>query len=80
MACPLGNVQTSGRQTPREKKLGCGDIPGPTGMPARKAGGCPWIGTAENAFFFLHFKSSWNTLKENVDEIFKNIKRNRTFY
>lgn len=46
LACPLGNVQTNGNQTPREKKPGCGDIPGPTGIPVRNAGGCPCTGTA----------------------------------
>jgi hypothetical protein len=34
-------VTTKGSHTPLEKKPGCGETPGPTGMPARRAGGCP---------------------------------------
>ena len=45
-AWPLGKVTTTGSQTPLEKKPGCGDTPGPTGIPARRAGGCPWASGA----------------------------------
>lgn len=38
-ACPLGKVITTGNQTPLEKKPGCGETPGPTGIPANNAGG-----------------------------------------
>lgn len=41
LACPFGKVATSGNQTPREKKPGWGDTPGPAGIPAKNAGGCP---------------------------------------
>lgn len=41
---PFGKVEIRGNHTPREKNPGCGDTPGPAGIPARKAGGCPWMG------------------------------------
>lgn len=35
----MGNVTTNGNQTPRKRKPGCGETPGPTGSPPISAGG-----------------------------------------
>lgn len=36
---PLAYTCTIGNQTPLDKNPGCGDTPGTTGMPVKKAGG-----------------------------------------
>jgi len=57
LACPLENVTTKGSHTPLEKKPGCGEIPGPTGMPASRAGGCPCaIGVPPTVMSNLHIE------------------------